>query len=329
MSIAFSDYSIGGNVNFAPLGGAPMVLNFGDTYMRLYAPPLAGGGVAPGTRTSSAAAIAYGMGWAAAAAIVPRVGFGNNFVVNAGPVLALAELDTSLLNLSRRWWMNDSETERRTVVNNFLRVFINRAENAPLGIYLERELAFVGQRGRIGPLPPQSMRVGHGKIDFLIGPPIGAPPQPPQALIPGGVTGRAALALNTAVLAPPAPIWNQALIMEAKLNLAGGNLANAQWQLCATLATLRQMAPPPPVPGAPAPIPYYYRGILTDGRHWAFYQYNSTLQVFHCTPMIDVSGAPPAVGFAPGGAMNNSELVLRMLRKFVLLSNQPYIDGWI
>jgi hypothetical protein len=273
------------------------------------------------------------MGWGAPAAIVQPPGPGGigfaNFIVNAGPVLGVAELNTRLVNLARRWWLNDSEAERRVVIDNFLRVFINRAENALVGVYLERSIPRQGLRNQLRTNNAVNRRVGHGALDFIIGGPVGAPPQPPQNVVAGAAGAAAVLTANLGINPPHAPIWNQCLVIEAKLNLAGANLNDAEWQICAILATLSQMAPPPPPPPGPiAPLPYFYRGILTDGRHWVFYQYQVGLQVFHCTPSIDITGAGPIAGIVPGGAMTRAELVLRMLRKFVLLWNQPNVDGW-
>ncbi|KJV09193.1 hypothetical protein VZ95_13055 [Elstera litoralis] len=124
---------------------------------------------------------------------------------------------------------------------------------------------------------------------------------------------------------PPAPIWEQSLIIEAKRDLIT-QLPTAQWQICAILATQSQLLPLP----AP-PFPRYLRGILTDGRYWAFYQLSTALPTFQSTVLIDATapGMPAGVALVGGGAVPGSEIVLRMLRKYVLLWNQTNVDGWL
>lgn len=334
MSIAFSNFSIQANVNRLP---APVAPAGGAVGMSLDA------GIAGATRTSSAALIGYGMGWGAAATITPRpaVGLPGNFIVPNGPVLAVAGLNTDLLQLANRWWMNDSEMERRVAIDTFLRTFIHRVEHALVGIYQENTLANVPPLNRVSLAVGGQHFIGHGNLDYYITAPApdGGPPQPPAALViaagAGGV-GRTALAAltqtNVAGLAivPPAPDWTQGLVIEAKYNLVDQQ-PTARWQICAILGTLAQMLP------LPAPLgPRYVRGILTDGRFWQFYQYSTAFQTFHCTPQIDATvtvgggvGMPAGVAMGGGGAVNYDELVLRMLRKFVLLWNQTNVDGWI
>lgn len=337
MSIPFSAFSVQGNVNrlpapFAPAGGA--------NGMSLQA------GVVGATQTSSAGVIGYGMGWGAVATITPRPNPGllGNFMVPNGPVLAVAGLNKELLSLANRWWMNDREMERRTAINSFLQTFIHRLDHFLIGIYQERILANVPPNDRVSLAVPGQQFIGHGSLDYFITAPVAigaAPPQPPAAVVlaagAAGV-GRAALAALTpmngagGLINPPAPDWTQGLAFEAKLNLIEQR-PTARWQLCAIMATLAQMLPPP----GPGPmVPRYVRGILTDGRYWQFYQYSTAFQTFHCTPMIDATvtvgglvGMPAGVAMVGGGAINYDELVLRMLRKFVLLWNQTNVDGWI
>ncbi|MCK6442925.1 hypothetical protein [Elstera cyanobacteriorum] len=334
MSIAFSKFSVAGNVNRLP---APFAPAGGGNGMSLRA------GVAGATQTSSAGVIGYGMGWGALATITPRPNPGllGNFIVPNGPVLAVAGLNTDLLRLANRWWMNDSEMERRTAINSFLQTFIHRLDHALIGIYQEITVATVPPNRRVSLALPGQQYLGHGILDYYITAPaaVAAPPQPPAAVVlaagAAGV-GRAALAALTptniagAAIVPPPPDWTQGLVIEAKYNLVDQQ-PTARWQLCAIMGTLAQMLP------LPAPMaPRYVRGILTDGRFWQFYQYSTAFQTFHCSPMIDATvtvgggvGMPAGVAMAGGGVINYDELVLRMLRKFVLLWNQTNVDGWI
>lgn len=127
------------------------------------------------------------MGRGAAATITPRpaVGLPGNFIVPNGPVLAVGGLNTDLLQLANRWWMNDSEMERRVAIDTFLRTFIHRLEHALVGIYQENTLANVPPLHRVSLVGAGEHFIGHGDLDYYITAPAadGAPPQPPAAVV--------------------------------------------------------------------------------------------------------------------------------------------------
>ncbi|KJV09192.1 hypothetical protein VZ95_13050 [Elstera litoralis] len=159
------------------------------------------------TQTSSAALIAYGLGWGAAATITPRpsMALPGNFMVPPGPILALADLNTSLLRLASRWWMNDREAERRVAIDAFLRTFLHRLDHAAIGVYLERALNTPGAAYSVSTGVAANQYIGHGDLDYVIGGPV-APAGAPVTLIPAGALGAPAFAAITArMLAPPVP----------------------------------------------------------------------------------------------------------------------------
>lgn len=136
-------------------------------------------------------------------------------------------------------WNNRLETERRVQIDAFIQAVMEPmapiiAGIKPTRINAEQTVAAVGVVGGVA----AGGQVGHGRVDYWIANPTA----------PGLPTNR----------------FRPSIIVEAKADLGVGH-DFGQWQLCAELATMRQLAW----------NRRHTRGVLTDGVFWRFYELES------------------------------------------------------
>lgn len=136
-------------------------------------------------------------------------------------------------------WRDLLEAERRLQIDAFVQAIMEpMAPLAPGGLpartVAEQTIALAGVGGVVG----AGAQVGHGRLDYLI-----------SNIMPG-------LANNNRL--------RPSVIIEAKANIGGGGM-NGHWQMCAELATAKQLAG----------VTRNTRGVLTDGQRWKFYELES------------------------------------------------------
>jgi hypothetical protein len=173
---------------------------------------------------------------------------------------SMVELGRNISELVRRWWLANGEAARRTIIDIFLRKVLARPEHLYSGVYLEEVI------GAHPNQPAHSVssggQIGHGRLDYLISPALGLPP---EFLVP--------LDLGATLIQPNPPDFREAVVVEAKACVfaQGQLLPEPMEQLAAQLATMWQLAQTQHVGLMQE---RYFRGILTDGRYWCFCQFD-------------------------------------------------------
>ncbi len=211
-------------------------------------------------------------------------------------ILAFQTLAVNLGELVSRWWFN-YEAGRRSIVDVFLRLVLQRQDHATLGIYPEY---------RITPNMFNN-QIGHGPLDYLIS---------TQGMAP---LVRFYNLLNQNVLnQPPFPaVTNpdllQSFVVEAKRDLQT-QAQEGELQLAAQLATLWQQ-----MNRNAGNQAVYFKGILTDGRFWTFYQFNANLRSLQKTQRFDAATLrqPPQ----PPQQMPQTQTIMRLIHRFASVPN--------